>query len=309
MNQNQDILGRIRQKAERCPGVLGVFFLLLLFFFPRRRHGSHHGPILLLQHPLRRRGRSAAPGGRFLLPAAGSSPTPEPSRPVPCLWLSMRLPRRLSGAVNELLVRNVGGGDGEMSSALQALRSPCRRSALSLRIPRSPGTPSSWGHRALPVARIWLLGMRVRAEIPSSFICPEDIELGMLRQAPSPCRGRAAAGTKRGRSDSGAEPRGFSASFGAEQDVSLPASCQPRAREPWQAPAEPAGLKSCALSAGDPWRGPHGVWFPQQQLAEVASGGMFGARVIPKQQQGHAERGAGGCRAGPWGWALRLGSC
>lgn len=168
------------------------------------------------------------------------------------------------------------GGDGEMSSALQALRSPCRRSALSLHIPRSPGTPSSWGHRALPVARIWLLGVRVRAEIPSSFICPEDIELGMLRQAPSPCRGRAAAGTKRGRSDSGAEPRGFSASFGAEQDVSLPASCQPRAREPWQAPAEPAGLKSCALSAGDPWGDLMGFGFHSSSSQRLLQEGCLG---------------------------------
>lgn len=87
-------------------------FSFFFLAFPRRRHGTHRGPILLLQHPLRRRGRSAAPGGRFLLPAAGSSPTPEPSSPVPCLWLSMRLPRRLSGAVNELLVHNVWGEMG-----------------------------------------------------------------------------------------------------------------------------------------------------------------------------------------------------
>lgn len=197
-----------------------------------------------------------------------------------------------------------GGGDGEMSSALQALRSPCRRSALSLCIPRSPGTPSSWGHRALPVALIWLLGVRVRAEIPSSFIFPEDIELGMLRQAPSPCRGRAAAGTKRGRSDSGAEPRGFSAGFGAEQDVSLPASCQPRAREPWQALAEPAGLKSCALSAGDPWGGTS--WGLVSTAA--ARRGCFRRDVWGK---GDPKAAAGACRA--WGWgvqsrALGLGS-
>lgn len=138
----------------------------------------------------------------------------------------MRSPRRLSRAINDLLVRawvNVGGELGPSGSVVsRPVFEPCNHVFATPHAPSlggygdadgcSQGPP---GHHApsqpsLPIAMTGLMGWRGVA-VTKRLIFSEDKERGMFRQAGpalSLCYRFAPAGMKLERSDSAADLRG-----------------------------------------------------------------------------------------------------